>query len=168
MPQTRHLRSRQATPEPSLAAPRPDSGGVTFTVSPAARAARRELGPVAWAVLEAVLGDAATEASGRTTALTSARRLAGALGTSKDTAARALARLVDAGLLVRHGGSRAGDGTFTTGSYEVLVDRIDGVTIESEPTGHAPPSVIAKVSRCGRGERDHQQPSLFELDEAAP
>lgn len=168
MPDVRHLRSRQATTDPSLGAPRPDAAAVAFIVSPAARTMRRQLGPAAWAALEDVLCDITVDASGRSTARTSARRVAAGLGVSKDTAARALARLVDAGLLVRHEGTRADVGTFTPGYYEVRADRLEGVAIGTEATRRRPRSEprVASPRRDGQGR--HQQPALFDVDEAVP
>lgn len=166
MPDVRHLRSRQATTDPSLGAPRPDTAGVAFTVSPTAQTMRRQLGPVAWAALEDVLCEVTIEEDGRSTARTSVRRIAAGLGVSKDTAARALARLVDAGLLVRHEGARADDGTFTPGYYEVLADRLEGVAIETEATRRRPRSAPRVASRRPDGQGTHRQPALFDVDEA--
>jgi len=128
---------------------------------------RRQLGPAAWAALEDVLSDVTIDESGRLTARTSARRVAVGLGVSKDTAARALARLVDAGLLVRHEGARADDGTFTPGHYEALVDRLDGVAIEPDAIRRRPRSGPRAPSRSSDGQTPHQQPALFDVDEAA-
>jgi hypothetical protein len=162
MPDARHLRSRRATTQPSLVESRLEGDLVTVTVSPAARTMRRQLGPAAWA-LEDVLCDITMDTSGRATAQTSVRRVAAGVGVSTDTAARALARLIDVGLLCRRDFIRADDGTFTTGSYEVLVDQLDGVTVEPHLIA---PEAAAEVSRRRRGNRQHQQPALFNLDEA--
>jgi len=124
---------------------------------------RRQLGPAAWAALEDVLCDITTDESGRSTARTSARRVAAGLGVSKDTAARALARLVDAGLLVRHEGARAADGTFTPGCYVALIDRLEGVAIEADATRGRPRA----ASRRRDGQGMHEQAALFDVDEAA-
>lgn len=78
-----------------------------------ARAFRRELGAVAWAVLEDVATDAVSGV-----AATNARRVAADLGMGKDAAAHALSRLVDAGVLVRVGQVR-GAGRFGVGAYEL-------------------------------------------------
>jgi hypothetical protein len=165
MPDVRHPRSRHAPSEPSLIVSRLDGAVVAFKVSPVARTMRRRLGPVAWAALEDVLCDVTVHASGGATAQTSVRRVAAGVGVSKDTAARAMAHLIDLGLLCRRDGARADDGTFTTGSYEVLLDHLEGVTIEPHPKA---PMVEADVIGRPRGHRPHQQPALFDLDEAAP
>lgn len=166
MPDIRHLRSPQATTARSLGAPRPDAAGVAFTVWPTARTMRRQLGLVSWAALEDVLCDITTDESGRSTARTSVRRLAAWLDVSKDTAARALARLVDAALLVRHEGARADDGTFTPGYYEVLVDRLEGVAIGPDTTRGRQRSGLRAAARRPDGQGTHQQPALFDFDEA--
>ena len=95
------------------------------------RELRRELGPVAWAALADVIEDAAPDGAGRVVAVTSARRLAANLGVSKDTAARALGRLIGAGLLERVAVGRVGRGRFGTASYLVCVP---------QPTADPPPA----------------------------
>jgi hypothetical protein len=60
----------------------------------------RCVGPVSWTVLSALMVDAEI-VDGRLTARASARLLAVELGLDKDTVARALVRLRDAGLIVR-------------------------------------------------------------------
>lgn len=67
-------------------------------INPGVRALKRELGPLAWAVLEDVAFDATDEA-GRMVAATSSRRVAENLGVTPGTAARALRRLRSAGLV---------------------------------------------------------------------
>ncbi|MGQ0617085.1 MAG: hypothetical protein ACT4PW_08835 [Acidimicrobiia bacterium] len=113
-----------------------------------------------------MLCDVTTAESGRSTARTSVRRVAAGLGVSKDTAARALARLVDAGLLVRHEGARADDGTFTPGCYEVYVDRLDGVAIELDVTRSRPRLEPRAASRRLAGQVTYLQAALFDVDEA--
>ncbi len=83
-----------------------------------ARAApvRRSLTPSAWVVLEELaLG---TDADG--VATTSSRRLAGDLGMSKDTASRAMQRLIAAGLIERI--ERRDD---STGRFGAITYRVD-------------------------------------------
>lgn len=167
MPPDPQLRSRRPTTEPLSGPARLDAAGVGFTVSPEARTVRRQLGPVAWAVLEDALCDVDMDASGRLTARTSVRRVAASLGVSKDTAARALTRLLELGLLIRHGGARAGDGTFSTGSYEVLMDRLDGVTLAMDQ-GRRPSATASDGHRRRRAARPQRQTALFDLDEATP
>ena len=90
-----------STPPPPTA-PRAERGG--------ARAGRRRgrtgavaaaLEPATWAVLEDIVAHGGRDGLGGIIAPTNSRRLAAHLGLSKDAAARALGRLVHAGLVVR-------------------------------------------------------------------
>jgi hypothetical protein len=65
-------------------------------------AAGRAVCTTAWAVLCELALDAEADAHGHLMAHTNVRRIAAKLGISKDTAARALGGLVDAGLVARH------------------------------------------------------------------
>jgi DNA-binding MarR family transcriptional regulator len=65
--------------------------------------ARRQLGPLAWTVLEALLLDVNDDADGVPIVHTSLRSLAGELGLDKDTVGRALARLGQAGVVRQRG-----------------------------------------------------------------
>ena len=76
----------------------------------------------------------------------SARSIAAALGVSKDTAARAVRRLTDAGLmqrLERHGD----DGRFTAGCYRLLVGADVLSIIEVRPVKVAPAAVRPTASQ---------------------
>jgi DNA-binding IclR family transcriptional regulator len=89
--------------------------GSVVVIGSAASELRRRLGPLAWVVLELAVSESCDGA-----ASVSARSIAVALGVSKDTAARAVRRLTDAGLmkrLERHGD----DGRFRAGRYRLLV-----------------------------------------------
>jgi hypothetical protein len=86
------------TPEP-VRQPEQASG---VLVTAGARKLCRAVGTTAWAVLADIALDAEADSEGRLVAATNVRRIAADLGISKDTAARALGRLVDAGLVVRH------------------------------------------------------------------
>ena len=90
-----------------------------LVIGPAAGPLRRRLGPTAWVVLEAVVAHS-DSASGTDLAAVSARSLAVELGLVKNTIARGLAALVDAGLLdgVQ---AHAASGTFGRGSYRLSV-----------------------------------------------
>src|SRR5207248_4256942 len=65
-----------------------------------ARRLRRLLGATAWAALEDLLTDAAS-ADDELTACSNVRRVAAQVGVSKDTAARAISRLIRAGIVER-------------------------------------------------------------------
>ena len=81
----------------------------------------RQVGPTPWAVLEDMATDAELDRSGRLVVATNVRQLALNLGLSKDTVARAVGRLVDAGLVARGSTARSAGGTFGRGVY-VLAD----------------------------------------------
>ena len=80
---------------------------------------RRTLGPMSWVALEA-LAARSREIDGRLVADVSVRSLAGELGVAKDTAARALGVLRDAGLIVAAQG-RGVRGRFAGGCYVVML-----------------------------------------------
>ncbi len=88
----------------------------------------RAVGTTAWAVLADIVLDAKADTHGNLVAATNVRRIAGDLGIGKDTAARALARLVDAGLVVRHC-RRGTGGQYDRSLYELRLDSADGITV---------------------------------------
>ena len=133
----------------------------------AARALRRSLGPVAWAVLE----DLATEAQLNEHVCvveTNVRRVAGNVGISKDTAARALRRLINAGLVTRAPSRRGERGEFATISYEIHLDRTAGITTaapSSETTTIADAHILRETPTPARRrprDIDAAQVSLFD------
>jgi DNA-binding MarR family transcriptional regulator len=70
-------------------------------VTPASARARRDLGPLGWTVLEALVLSAEDDGHGRLIARASLRSLGAELGLDKDTVGRALNRLAQAGLAKR-------------------------------------------------------------------
>ncbi len=84
---------------PSEAEERGRQAVAGLRVAPESREIRRALGTTAWAILEEVALDAHLDEQGCLVAVTNVRRIARQLGISKDTAARALLRLADAGLI---------------------------------------------------------------------
>jgi hypothetical protein len=114
----------------------PGDGAVL--VSTACRPLRRELRPVAWAVLEDVAMDAVVE-DGRLIARTSARRLAQELGIDPGTAAGALRLLRQRQLLFLERGSGPA-GRFGLSIY--VLARVTGMTVPDwggEGPAMAPP-----------------------------
>jgi DNA-binding transcriptional ArsR family regulator len=89
-------------------------------------AARRELGVVAWSVLE-VLALVGQDADRCWVATTNARDLATRLGIGKDRVAAALGVLRQAGLVVAHTNRDARSARFAASCYEVrlAVSRVD-------------------------------------------
>jgi DNA-binding transcriptional ArsR family regulator len=91
----------------------------TLTLGPAVAATRRAVGPIAWVVLEHLASTAELRA-GQTVSHESIRRIAAALDLAKDTIARAIRRLADAGL-VEFVPSRADDGRFAPSRYRLTL-----------------------------------------------
>jgi hypothetical protein len=83
-------------------------------------AARRDLGVVAWSVLE-TLALAGQDAAGGWVATTNARDLGRRLGIGKDRAASALAILRGAGLVAQQTSRDATTARFATSSYEIML-----------------------------------------------
>ena len=105
---------------------------------------RRRLGPTAWVVLEQLL-TSSTGPEGDCRACVSVRTLAAELAMSKDTVARALARLRSAGI-VSADQSRSATGTFTAGGY--VIDVPNGIAFDD--TGHAPTTPTTRPHRASR------------------
>ena len=91
------------------------------TIPPGPRAAdlRRQLGPTAWCALECLI----ERSDDGMTATASVRAVAAELGVAKNTAHRAIASLVRAGL-VEPTQARNPSGTFSPGRYRLHVDDI--------------------------------------------
>lgn len=92
---------------------------------------RRALGPSAWLVFEEMLLRSTTE-RGERIAHVSVRSMAAALGVAKDTVARALNRLRDAGL-VTPAQPKNDRGLFEAGSYVIEVP--EGLTMSALEPG---------------------------------
>ncbi|MGH8985776.1 MAG: hypothetical protein ACRDY6_18125 [Acidimicrobiia bacterium] len=129
---------------------------------------RRAVGTCGWAVFEDLLLDAAIDERGALVAATNVRRLAANLGVSKDTAARALRRVADAGLVTRRE-QRAVRGTFATVAYAVSAERLAGITINpSTPTVTAEPAPTpSRRSSRRRPPHDRDQLRLLDLTDPA-
>ena len=89
----------------------------------AERILRRSLGPTAWAVLADIGLDARPDDSGVLVVVTSARRAGANVGIGKDAAARALRRLIAAGVLRRRPQGTDDAGRFSRGTYELRLQR---------------------------------------------
>lgn len=86
---------------------------------PRAAALRRQLGPTTWCVLECLI----ERSDDGMTATASVRAVAAELGVAKNTAHRAIAALVRAGL-VEPTQARNPSGTFRPGRYRLHIDDI--------------------------------------------
>jgi DNA-binding transcriptional ArsR family regulator len=104
---------------------------------------RRRLGPTAWVVFEE-LRLASAGPTDACEAEVSVRTLAARLGLAKDTIARALTRLRNAGL-VSVSQSRATTGVFATGSYQLHVS--DAVTVSDHTTTPTPTALRSRARR---------------------
>jgi hypothetical protein len=100
---------------------RVEASGPSVRVSQESAAARRDLGALAWAVLETLALAGTFDEDGRWITLTNARDLGRRLGVGKDRAAAALLTLRQAGLVVSHIGRTAGSARFAPSRYEVRV-----------------------------------------------
>jgi hypothetical protein len=89
--------------------------GGCLVVGEGAAAVQREVGATAWAALE-VLASQADRRGNHLVVAASVRGVADALGLAKNTAHRAVRRLVEAGL-VAPDQARASDGRFVAGAY---------------------------------------------------
>jgi len=108
------------------APPTPDRRCITL--GDAAPMLRRNVGPLAWSVLE-VLAEHGCANRGFTVSRRSVRDLARELGLANDTVARALRRLASASLVV-HEADRESSGRFGAGRYVLTVPSdvfVDGV-----------------------------------------
>jgi hypothetical protein len=121
------------------------SDGRAFVVGPRVTGLRRRLGPTAWVVLEQLLASS-TGPTGGCRACVSVRSLAVELGMSKDTVARALARLRLMGTVALEQ-PRSATGTFAAGSYVITVP--DGIAFDdAERCPTKSPIPRDRASRC--------------------
>jgi DNA-binding transcriptional MocR family regulator len=120
------------------------SDGRAFIVGPRVTGLRRRLGPTAWVVLEQLLASS-TGPTGHCRACVSVRSLAADLAMSKDTVARALARLRSTGTVIPEQ-RRSAEGTFAAGSYVIAVP--DGIALDdAERTPTNSPTPRDRASR---------------------
>ena len=120
-------------------------------------AARRELGVVAWSVLEAVALAGASEGEAWV-ATTNARDLAARLGVGKDRVAAALGVLRAAGLVVAHTSRETRTSRFVASRYEVRLP----VSRNTEPSASVTPPRPEAVRRPAR-RRDTAPPEALDL-----
>ncbi len=170
----------------------PTRPGAGLLVTAGARVLCRTVGTTALVVLQDVALDAEADPTGRLLAVTNVRRIAAHLGISKDTAARALARLADVGLLARQDDKRSAAGEFVPSVYELHFDPGAGISLATPPPCPSspcplpddarallPPMTEIAVSDDDRPERAQPRPrsgsrtarlgqrALFELSDAS-
>lgn len=144
------------------ASDQPRFDGRQLVLTDAARGLRRDLGPTAWTVLEELLLDA-TDGEPVVVA-THVRRIAEGVGISKDTAGRALRRLIARGVVTRSSGRDPESGCFGRSVYLLHLEGITGVVAG---TGRAAGDAGAR-RKPRRGEHrragsiDDCQASLFD------
>lgn len=110
-----------------------------LVVSDAGRALRARLDPAAWVVLEELWQRVPTVARyGDAVVAVTVRELGAAVGVSKDTAARALARLTRAGLLAAQPTGARATGRFGPGRYRLTpTDALAAIGESSPPASRA-------------------------------
>jgi DNA-binding transcriptional ArsR family regulator len=138
-----------------------DGASTELAVDAASVAARRELGVVAWSVLEAVALTGGDE-DGAWVATTNVRDLAERLGTGKDRVAAALGVLRAAGLVVAHTSRETRTSRFVASRYEVRIP----VSRNIEPSASATPPRPQEVRRPAR-RRDTAPPEALDLFSAS-
>ena len=105
----------------------PRFDGRQLVLTDAARGLRRQLGPTAWTVLEELLLDAT---GGEAMVVeTHVRRIAAGVGINKDSAARALRRLIVQGVVTRRSGRDPLSGCFGRSVYGLHLEGIGGVVL---------------------------------------
>lgn len=145
------------------ASDRPRFDGRQLVLTDAARGLRRRLGPTAWTVLEELLLDAA---AGKPMVVeTHVRRIAEGVGISKDTAARALRRLIALGVVTRRSGRDRESGCFGRSVYLLHLEGISGVVaVTGYTAGDAGTRGKPRRGEHRRaGSIDDRQASLFDI-----
>ena len=141
-------------------APQADPAGLTLGAS--APWVRRNVGPVAWAVLEA-LAERAVVDGATTMSYRSVRDLAADLHLANDTVARALRRLADHGI-AQHSADRSATGRFATGHYLLTLppDVLTPTTTTAPtPPTQRPTSPPTTTTTPRTKPTDHQQLDLL-------
>ena len=120
-------------------------------IGPDADELRCRLGPASWTVLEAMM-QRASETDGGLAVAVSIRSLASSLGLSKDTIARSVGRLRDAGL-VSSIQRRDSSGVFAAGSYQLAVPRSClSLVSASVPAAAVPALSLVRPARRSSGQ----------------
>jgi hypothetical protein len=134
-----------------------DGDRVALEVDRESGAARRDLGVVAWSVLE-TLALAGEDAAGAWVATTNARDLGRRLGIGKDRAASALAALRDAGLVAQQTGRDATTARFAASSYEITLPIARNTDRSQHPSAR---SAAAEAPKRSQPRHDDATLDLF-------
>lgn len=135
-----------------------DGDSTDLMIDVASVAARRELGVVAWSVLE-IVALAGQDEDGVWVATTNVRDLAARLGVGKDRVATALGILRTAGLVVPHASRDTSTSRFAASRYEVRLP----VSRVSEATAPAGLPRQPDVARQPARRRDAAPPETLDL-----
>ena len=119
-----------------------------LTLGPDAGLMRRDLGPIAWAVLECVAAGAIENAD-HTVSYVSVRGVAGELDLANDTVARALRRLADK-QLVAYVPARARDGRFAPSRYRLTIPSDVFLRAAASPSSRDPRPKPGRPARPSR------------------
>jgi hypothetical protein len=122
----------------------PDHRGLLLDVDLALRV-RREVGPVAWLVLEAIASLAPPD-QGVVEVGCSARSLSELIGVSKDTVARSLRALIEVGIVARFDHRDELSGRFVSATYRVELSTVGISVVESQL--HSPASSTSAPTRA--------------------
>jgi hypothetical protein len=139
-------------------------GSARLELGPASVDARRELGVVAWSVLEVLALGGGLDASGRWIAHSNVRAVGQRLAIGKDRAAAALVKLREAGLVAARVGRDHGS-RFAPSQYEVRLP-----VLHNRDTASPPPSVehddhTRASTRARRTRTANHVPNLFDTRE---
>lgn len=125
----------------------PERRGLLIDVDLALRV-RREVGPVAWLVLEAI-ATFAPPGAGVAEVACSARSLAGLVRVSKDTVARSLASMIALGVVERVDHRDELSGRFLSTTYRVDLSTV-GISVVAPQPAESASSTSAPTRSAGR------------------
>jgi hypothetical protein len=143
-------------------ATKPPADPTNLTIGASAPWVRRNVGPVAWAVLEALAEHAVIDGT-TTMSYRSVRDIAADLHLANDTVARALRRLADHGL-AQHRSDRSTTGRFATGHYLLTLPPdvlTPSPTNPPSPPTNRPTSPRHPTTTPRRQPTEHQQLDLL-------
>jgi len=150
-------------------ATKPPAEPTTLALGASAPWVRRNVGPVAWAVLEALAEQAVIDGT-TTMSYRSVRDLAADLRLANDTVARALRRLADHGL-AQHRADRSTTGRFATGHYVLTLPPDVLTPAPTDPTSpptNRPTSPPSPTTTPRHRSTEHEQLDLLHQPSNGP